>query len=128
MKKVKLNNKEIKGEAGLDYDAETDALYVYAKDIKYVESIDLDDIILDIGENGIIKGIEILDASKKFKLNKYDLKHIKKLIAEIEITPDVIKLKITISVLKRNKEIERFTTAKGLNDISLPSGVVCVEC
>ena len=128
MKKVKLNNKEIKGEAGLNYDAETDALYVYAKDIKYVESIDLDDIILDIGENGIIKGIEILDASKKFKLNKYDLKHIKKLIAEIEITPDVIKLKITISVLKRNKEIERFTTAKGLDDISLPSGVVCVEC
>ena len=111
-----------------DYDIEADALHIYAKDIKYIESIDLGDIILDIGENGLIKGIEILNASKNFKLNKYDLKHIKKLTAEIKITPDIIKLKITISVLKRNKEVERFTTAKGLNDISLPSGVVCVEC
>ncbi len=111
-----------------DYDAQSDVLYVYLQGIKYKESIDLGDIIIDIGENGDFKGIVILDASRKFKLNKYDLKHIKKLIAEIEINPDVIKLKITISVLKRNKEIERFTTAKGLNDISLPSGVVCVEC
>ena len=123
----KLKN-QFEGKAGLRYSAETDILYVYAKDIKYIESIDLGDIILDIGENGLIKGIEILNASKNFKLIKYDLKHIKKLTAEIKITPDIIKLKITISVLKRNKEVERFTTAKGLNDISLPSGVVCVEC
>ncbi|MEO2117444.1 MAG: DUF2283 domain-containing protein [Methanocaldococcus sp.] len=53
----KLKNK-FEGEAGLRYSSETDILYVYAKDIKYIESIDLGDVILDIGENGIIKGIE----------------------------------------------------------------------
>ncbi|UXM85431.1 DUF2283 domain-containing protein [Methanococcus aeolicus] len=128
MKKVKINNKQIKGEADLNYDAKTDALYVYAKDVKYVESIDLNDVILDIGEDGIIKGIEILNVSKKFHVDKYDLKHIKKLNAEIEITPDIITIKITISILKRNKTVEKQTFAKGLNDISLDSGIVSMEC
>ena len=120
--------KKIKNKAIFDYDAQSDVLYVYTKEIKYKESMDLGDIILDIGEKGMVKGIVILDASKKFKLDKYDLKHVKKLSVEVKITSDVIKLKITIGVIKRSKEIEKFATAKGLNDIGLPSDVACMEC
>jgi uncharacterized protein YuzE len=128
MKKIEISDRQIKGEAGLNYDADADALYVYAKNIKYVESIDLNDVILDIGENGVIKGIEILDVSKKFHIDKYDLKHIKKLNAKIEITSDIITIKISIVVLKRNRTVERQTIAKGLNDMHLASGVVSMEC
>ena len=97
--------KEIKNKAIFDYDAQSDVLYVYTKGIKYKESMDLGDIIVDIGEKGVVKGIVILDASKKFKLDKYDLKHVKKLSVEVKITSDVIKLKITIGVIKRSKEV-----------------------
>ncbi len=120
--------KKIENKAIFDYDAQSDVLYVYTKGIKYKESMDLGDIILDIGEKGHVKGVVILDASKKFNLDKYDLRHVKKLSCGIEITPDVVKLKITIGVIKRNKEIEKFATTKGLNDIGLPSDVVCMEC
>ncbi len=120
--------KRVEKAAVFDYDAQSDVLYVYLEGVKYLESVDFGDIILDIGENNILKGIVILDASKKFKVNKYDLKHVQKLSAEIRTTPDIIKLKITVSILKRNKEIEKYATARGLNDVSLPTGIVCMEC
>jgi len=76
----------------ISYDSKSDSLYFGIKEAKYIESIDLNNIILDIGEN------------------------------------DIIKLKIVINILKRNKLIERTTQIKNINDVSLPSKDLCVVC
>jgi uncharacterized protein YuzE len=118
---INLNNK--------DYDFENDVLYIYTNEGKYGESVDLDDVILDIGEDGNIIGIEILDASKIFKVDKYDLlKNLIKFEAVIKITKDVIKLNMKLEVLKRNKEIVRESTIKGLNYNGLNEGEMEIAC
>ena len=118
---INLNNK--------DYDFENDVLYIYTDEGEYNESIDLDDVILDIEKNGKIIGIEILDASKMFKVDKYDLlKNLIKFEAVIKITKDVIKLNMKLEVLKRNKEIVKESTVKGLNYTGLNEGEMEIAC
>ena len=101
----------------------------YTDEGEYNESIDLDDVILDIEKNGKIVGIEILDASKMFKVDKYDLlKNLIKFEEVIKITKDVIKLNMKLEVLKRNKEIVKESTVKGLNYTGLNEGEMEIAC
>jgi len=112
----------------LDYDMRNDSLYIYTKERKYKGSLDLEDIIIDISEDGEIIGIEILDASKKFKIPKYGLKNIVSFKSIIEITKDVIKINMKIAVLRRNKKVEKSIIAKGLNEMNLAEGVMAMTC
>lgn len=105
-----------------DYDAQNDSFFVYSKEAKYKSSIDLGDIILDIDEDNSIMGVEILGASLKFGISKYDVQHYRRLNVTIEITEKVIDVKLTLSFLKRNTEVSRFTEASAINSISLPVG------
>jgi len=118
---INLNNK--------DYDFENDILYLYTSEGKYKESIDLNGAILDIGQDGKIRGIEIMDISKRFNVDKYDLlKNLVKFEAVIKITKDVIKLNMKLEVLKRNKEIVKESTVKGLNYTDLNEGEMEIAC
>ena len=118
---INLNNK--------DYDFENDILYLYTSEGKYKESIDLNGAISDIGQDGKIRGIEIMDISKRFNVDKYDLlKNLIKFEAVIKITKDVIKLNMKLEVLKRNKEIVRESTIKGLNYNGLNEGEMEIAC
>jgi uncharacterized protein YuzE len=112
----------------LDYDMKNDSLYIYTKGKKYKGSLDLGDIIIDFSEDGSPKGIEILDASKKFKIPKYDLKNIVSFKSLIEITKDVIKIEMKIVVLRRNRKVEKSIVAKGLNDMNLAEGMATMTC
>ncbi|AEH07216.1 DUF2283 domain-containing protein [Methanothermococcus okinawensis] len=112
----------------VDYDFENDDLFVYKKGAKSKMTIDLDDVLLDFDNKGIV-GMEILDASKIFKVDKYDLlKNLIKFEAVIKITKDVIKLNMKLEVLKRNKEIVRESTIKGLNYNGLNEGEMEITC
>ena len=59
-----------------DYDIENDNIFFYNDSGKYEFSVDIDGIIFDIDENNHIMAIEILDASKKIKSSKSDLRDI----------------------------------------------------
>ncbi len=112
----------------VDYDFENDDLFIYKKGAKSKETLDLDDVLLDFDNEGIV-GIEILDASKMFKVDKYDLlKNLIKFEAVIKITKDVIKLNMKLEVLKRNKGIVRESTLKGLNYTGLNEGKMEIAC
>jgi uncharacterized protein YuzE len=126
-KKKREKMKEYKA-TNLDYDMRNDSLYIYTKGKKYKGSLDLEDIIIDISEDGEIIGIEILDASKKFKIPKYDLKNIVSFKSIIEITKDIIKINMKIAVLRRNKKVEKSIIAKGLNEMNLAEGVMAMTC
>lgn len=109
-----------------DYDPENDSIFLYAADAKYEYSIDLGDMILDIGNDNSIAGIEILDASLLFGLPKEDLKNTVKFHAEIIISKETIKVNICMGVASQDKEIEKCTTALGINDMNLPAGTTAM--
>ena len=68
----------------IQYDATTDLLYLRFDDRKQevVNKRISDDIVLDLGENGKIVGIEILDASRHLRLERL-------LPVKYQITPEL---------------------------------------
>jgi uncharacterized protein YuzE len=63
----------------VDYDQKFDILYIYKEEEKAKFSIEaLNNFVIDIGFNGKVVGLEILNASKFLKVSKNELKNIKK--------------------------------------------------
>lgn len=104
-----------------DYDFENDTILFYGGSDKYKFSMDLDGIILDVNEDNYIMGIEILDASKKFKFSKSDLRDISKFSATIKTNEKNIEVNMKLKINKRNKLINRCLDALTLNTMNLPS-------
>lgn len=102
-----------------DYDIENDSLFFNRSDVQLESSIDLGNIILDMGVDGSPVGFEILHASKMFNVPKYVIQNFHSMNAEISITKETIEIKITISVSLRNRETPKIAISQGINDINL---------
>ena len=111
-----------------DYDFENDSLLFNIKSIQYESSINLGNIILNIGVDGTPVGAEILHASKLFNVPKMALKNYKTFRAEISISEDTIEIKLSITILLRNHVTERIAASHGINDINIPSSQVAMVC
>ena len=62
-----------------DYDFSGDSLYIHKRGKAVRYSLELgDDYVIDIGFDGNVVGIEIFNASKIFKIPKYQLRKIDK--------------------------------------------------
>ena len=103
-----------------DYDLENDSIFFYGSNKKYMSSTDLDGIILDISEDNQVMAIEILDASKRFKLSKEDLRNIRYFEALIKVGEENIRLTMKMGISKRDKLIDTGLDALGLNSMNLP--------
>lgn len=58
----------------VEYDGEADALYIYLGEGDVRETVKIsEDVLMDIGEDGKIRGIEILETSKKIPLESINL-------------------------------------------------------
>ena len=107
------NIKKRKGE--VDYDYKNDILFFKTKDRKYVKSIELNNIVLDIDSNGLIVGIQIFEASKFLRTDKLTLREIPnwefytKVDRIKEEGKEVTRIEIRLSfqVKFRNKLIEK---------------------
>ena len=104
-----------------DYDFQNDTVFFYNDSDTYEFSIDIDGIILDINENNHIMAIEILDASKKFKSSKSDLRDIHHFDATVVISEQKIEVIMKLDISKRNKLIEKFLNAFTSNTMHLPT-------
>jgi uncharacterized protein YuzE len=63
----------------VDYDQKFDILHIHKKGKKAKFSIQaLNNFVIDVGFNGKVVGLEILNASKFLKVSKNELKNIKK--------------------------------------------------
>ena len=102
-----------------DYDIENDSLFFNRSDVQLESSIDLGNIILDMGVDGSPVGFEILHASKMFNVPKYVIQNFHSMNAEIHVTKETIEIKITISVSLRNRETPKMAISQGINDINL---------
>ncbi|WP_324735213.1 DUF2283 domain-containing protein [Thermococcus sp. SY098] len=116
----------------VDYDPVVDSLFVMVPKSEYEHSVMLgDDVILDFGRlSGRDKldviGFEILEASKKFGLDKHLLRNIKRLYAEIKISEDRVEMMISIVIVQRKKERERSRILEMAN-VGLPTAVTSIS-
>lgn len=101
--KNKQLNARLKGEYNYDYD--NDIAVFKVKDRNYLKSIDFDNFIIDIDEEGFITGVRVIDASKVFKINKIGLKNMSDWEFNSSIEDKVISLQLRFSCLLRNKRI-----------------------
>jgi len=78
------------------YDPFLDLLYLrFFSTSIYEQTLDLSGVLIDISKNQDLRGIEILDASKVFDVEKSDLKEIKSLNVLFKITEENIDLNLT---------------------------------
>lgn len=113
----------------LDYDFENDSLFFNNNKSKFDISIDLGDLIVDIGEDGVPIGVELLNASKHLKVSKIALRNdIKVVEANVEISEKEIEVKISVFVENRNKLTEAVSILYGLNDVNLQPGQTALVC
>jgi len=89
-------------------------------DMLDIRSVLIDDVIVDISEDGFMMAIEILDASRKFNVQKSDLSNVQYFNAEIRINEETIKITMELKILKRNGLINKSIEAIGINDMNLP--------
>jgi uncharacterized protein YuzE len=65
--------------AKVDYDEKFDILYIYKEGEKVKFSVEaLNNFVINIGFNGKVVGLEILNASKTLKVSKNELKNIER--------------------------------------------------
>ncbi|MCG7847629.1 MAG: DUF2283 domain-containing protein [ANME-2 cluster archaeon] len=113
-----------------DYDFQNDSILFYGEDNNYKSSIDLDGIIIDFSEEDYLMSIEILDASEKFKVSKYDLLNVKNFNAIIKVTPENIEVTMKMKLSNRNNLIASSLDALTINSMNIPSSTqgIAVSC
>ena len=111
-----------------DYDYENDSLFFFIKGAEYSHSLNLDNIILDFNTDQSLKGVEILNASKKFGVSKYALKSLHKMDLDLDISDEKIELKISLVLIKRNKPTPKAITAEDINEFNMPAGTMTLSC
>ncbi|GEM_PF-2381783 len=108
-----MSDAENRGFRPVDYDPLVDSLFVSVPNRKYEYSIMVGkDLILDFGklpgrDKLDVVGFELLDASKKFRVDKHVLANIKGLRAEITVNEKWVKLAISLVVVQHKKERKR---------------------
>jgi hypothetical protein len=110
------------------YDFETDSLYFRDKSVNYQSSIDMGDLILDMGIDGLPIGVELLNASKNFNISKFVMKGIEGFNSTIDISETEIKVTIRAFVKLRNTKVEKVSISLGINDINLQAGQTAMAC
>ena len=112
----------------IDYDFENDSIFFYKKGASYKHSLDLDDIIIDFDDNDVIKGVEILNASKKLNIPKRFLNNPISLNLKLKISAEKIELNINVKVKMRNSSVPKTISTYGTNNFGLPSGTMAMTC
>jgi len=90
--------------AEIKYDYETDIFSVYPIKRKYDSSFQINDFIFDIDKKGKINGIEILNASKVFNIDKLALKNMVSVELELIVNEEAIHFKIFVKSKIRNAQ------------------------
>ncbi|MDO8556138.1 MAG: DUF2283 domain-containing protein [Nanoarchaeota archaeon] len=89
----------------MSYDYKHDILFFKVKDRTYKQSIELDDIIIDLDTEGYATGLQIFDAAKMFNTDKMTLRNIKTWEFSINIENGKITIALMFIMTRRNKII-----------------------
>jgi hypothetical protein len=109
-------------------------MYCFFKDIVVIPNkcklsfLGSDNIILDFNTDQSLKGVEILNASKKFGVSKYALKSLHKINLDLDISEEKIELNISLVLRIRNKPTPKEITAEDINEFNIPAGTMTMSC
>lgn len=90
-----------KGETAYDY--QHDILIFKTKDRDYLKSLEYENFVVDIDREGFITGIQIFDASKTFKLQKFALKNIRHFEFSARFVDRVMNIRLRFAAVTRNR-------------------------
>lgn len=103
--------RELRETGEFDYDYAHDTLFFKCKDRPYDRSLELDNVVADVDEEGFIVGIQIFDASDHFRVARQHLRLAKawKMWANVEKLSDTeakIEIRLVFQVVVRNKIVQ----------------------
>ena len=101
----------------LEYNSGEDILTLNRENKKYLHSISFGDFIIDLDEKKEICGIEILDASRYLKLDKFQLSKLKTVHAKIEISYNRLICEFKFEYEHRNKITEKDLIYNDINTL-----------
>jgi len=96
---------DARGKGEYSYDYRNDLLLFKIKDREYAKSIDFDNLVVDIDEEGFITGIRVFDASKMFRLTKLALNKVTNFDFYAKIEDKIITIQLKFTSIIRNKPI-----------------------
>ncbi len=86
------------------YDTGEDILSL-AKSKKVKSSVDVGDFIIDIGYDGLVSGVEILNASENIKVSQQQLRSLEKASLSVNYKPGCVYIHLNLQFNKKEKEI-----------------------
>lgn len=102
MKNRKL---DAKGKGAYSYDYANDVLLFKIKDRTYAQSVEFENFVVDIDDKGFITGIQVFDASKLLRIDKYALRNVNHFDFQARLDKNVVTVQLRFSCVMRNKEI-----------------------
>ncbi|UUX91788.1 DUF2283 domain-containing protein [Methanoplanus endosymbiosus] len=124
-----MNNNPVQQKAdSIDYDYGNDSLFLYTKGMGYKQSLNLDNIIVDFDDKYQIKGVEILGASEKFGVSKFELRKPEEIKIHLKISENVVELSVNLTLERRNRHVPKVISVTGLNESNIPSGTMAMSC
>ena len=99
-----MSSRRVYKKVKVNYDYALDILYVRPIKRKYDSSFEMDNFIFDLDNEKKIIGLELLNASKKFKIPKLYLHNLKHIKIEINSSDDILKINIELKSIIRNGE------------------------
>ncbi|MFH0978580.1 MAG: DUF2283 domain-containing protein [Candidatus Woesearchaeota archaeon] len=120
-----MKNLKTTGES--DYDYKHDILFLKSKNREYKKSVEMDNITVDIDQEGFVVGIQIFEASKFLNLKKEILMKIPRWEYKAMLSEGKIEIRLLFKIKSRNKIIEKNPIIKQVITESLPdSESVCI--
>ena len=103
VKKMKKKNIDAEGKGQYTYDRDNDILLFKIKEREYFESLEFDNIIVDLDPEGCIMGVRIFDAAQLFKISKTALENIKRFEFKAKVEDKVISLQLKFTAVAKDK-------------------------
>ena len=124
--------KELREKGEFDYDYSHDILFFKVRNREYERSIELDNLVLDVDEEGFIVGLQIFDASAYFGIDRKYLRaamtwKLQVRTEKISESESRIEVRLMFQVVVRNKILQpEPIITQNIRDSLPDSKVVCV--
>ena len=99
------NKLDLRKNGETSYDYSNDILFVKAKDKDYSESIELNNVVIDLDFEWGVIGIRFFDASEVFNISKNALKSIKELEFNINVEDNTVSMNLWFNYSLPDKSI-----------------------
>ena len=104
---MKMKHLNAPGKGEYIYDYRNDTLLFKIRDRNYKVSIDFDNLVVDVDEEGYMTGLRIFDASQVFKLSKLALSNVKSFEFHTKVEDKVISIQLRFNCILRNSVVKQ---------------------